>query len=147
MTEQTRADLETQREVVRQLMVLESRIARFRRELTKPIDYSHRQNQSDNRLKEELDHVQESCNGALTLASDFIAAARTRTGWAAYSRYKMRQYETNEAVRMADALFDKAQVEYEQATEALVCESPIETANSEPADEPRTDATENKEQA
>lgn len=144
MTDYNQKDIDAQRQVVRELMVLEARIARLRRELTKPIDYRHRQNQTDNVLEKELDLVERTSDEALTMTRNFIKAAKTRTGWAAYGVYKMRQHETDEAVRKADELFYAAQAEHEEAVRALT----RDLANDpNPSTDTVTDSTDNKEQA
>lgn len=111
MSEETKADLDTQRQVVRELMDFEWRVARLRREMTKPIDYTHRLNQSMNVLQEELNNVKATFEDALRYTQRFIDAARRRTGMAAYGRFKSVNGSTSAAIKEADRLFDEAHAE------------------------------------
>lgn len=138
MTGKSTTDTGAQRQVVRELMVLEARIARLRRELTKPIDFTA----PNPSLEKELDWVETASDGALQRARNFIKAVNQRAGWARYGIYKMRQHETDEAVRKADELFYAAQAEHEETVRALTQGI---TKDPNPANE--TDSTDNKEQA
>lgn len=142
MTELNQTDLADQREVVRKLMVLESRIARLRRELTKPID---RTNPSPS-IENEFDWVQTTSEQTLEETDKFIKEVHRRAGWARYGIYKMRQYETDQAVRKASELFDAAHAEHEEAIRNL--QTGI-TNEPNPVTETAigNDSTDNKEQA
>lgn len=111
--------LTQQRDALRNLMVLESRIARLRLELSKPIDITHPENPAKTVLKKELDWVQTESTTALAKIAAFIAEAERRTGWANFNRYKQRQHDTDQAVRDADALFDSAIAEQEALKQKL----------------------------
>lgn len=111
--------LDQQRDALRTLMVLESRIARLRIELTKPIDITHPDNPAKTLLKKELDWVKSESENALGKIGAFIAEAERRTGWSNFSRYKQRQHDTDRAVRDADALFDAALAEQDALKQKL----------------------------
>lgn len=127
--------LDQQRDALRTLMVLESRIARLRLELTKPIDITHPDNPAKTLLKKELDWVKSESENALGKIGAFIAEAERRTGWSNFSRYKQRQHDTDRAVRDADALFDAALAEQHALKETLAPNNQPSLATDAPTNE------------